>query len=113
VQLPFTISRKEKQMKNIFRLPFVLFCLFTTTNPLHAQWIHTNGPYGGDIRCFAVSGTNIFAGAWGGVFRSTNNGTSWTAVNSGLTNTNILSLAVSATNLFAGIASQGVWRRPL
>ncbi len=35
-------------MKNIFRsfrndgFLFVMFCLFTTTNPLHAQWVQTN-----------------------------------------------------------------------
>ena len=38
----------------------------------------------------AVSGTNLFAGTdGGGVFLSTNNGTSWTAVNTGLTNTDV------------------------
>ncbi len=36
---------------------------------LEAQWIPTNGPYGGDIRCFAVSGSNLFAGTNGGVWR--------------------------------------------
>ena len=41
-------------------------------------------------------------GPGGGVFLSTNNGTSWTAVNTGLTNTFVSSLAVSGTNLFAG-----------
>ncbi len=72
-----------------------------------AQWVHS-GISSGYIQCFAVSGTNLFAGdGGGGVFRSTNNGASWTAVNSGLTNMNILSLAVSSngqsvTNIFAG-----------
>jgi hypothetical protein len=56
-----------------------------------------------DVRSLAVSGTNLFAGTYGaGVFLSTNNGTSWTAVNTGLTNTYVGSLAVSGTNLFAG-----------
>ena len=59
-------------MKNIFQLLrcggflFVVFCLFIATNPLYAQWIQTNGPYGGRVRCFAVSGTDLFAGTWGG-----------------------------------------------
>ncbi|MCK7528687.1 MAG: hypothetical protein MZV64_69585 [Ignavibacteriales bacterium] len=40
------------------------------------------------VSALAVSGTNLFAGTMaGGVFLSTNNGTSWTAVNTGLTNT--------------------------
>ena len=61
-----------------------------------------------------VSGTDLFAGTQhGGVFLSTDNGTSWTAVNAGLTDTVVISLAVSGTDLFAGTAWEGVWRRPL
>ncbi|MBU2583896.1 MAG: T9SS type A sorting domain-containing protein, partial [Bacteroidetes bacterium] len=56
-----------------------------------------------DVLSLAVSGTNLFAGTWGGgVFLSTNNGTSWTAASTGLTNTDVEALAVSGTNLFAG-----------
>jgi len=32
------------------------------------QWVQTNGPYDGYVTCFAVSGTNLFAGTDGGVF---------------------------------------------
>jgi photosystem II stability/assembly factor-like uncharacterized protein len=58
-----------------------------------------------------VSGTDIFAGTdGGGIFRSTNNGTSWTAVNSGLPRiAYISSLAVSDSNIFAG-GDLGVYR---
>lgn len=45
-----------------------------------------------------------------GVFRSTNNGTAWTSVNSGLTYTDVSSFAVSGSNLFAGTFSGGVFR---
>jgi hypothetical protein len=49
-----------------------------------------------------VSGTNLFAGTWGGgVFLSTNNGTTWSSVNTGLTDTLVEALGVSGTNLFA------------
>ena len=94
-------------MKNIFTLFFFVFCLIATTNPLQAQWIQTNCPYGSSVSCFTVSGTNIFAGInnGGGVFLSTNNGTSWTNVNNGLTDTSVRALAISGTNLFAGTAS--------
>ena len=55
------------------------------------------------VDALVVSGTNLFAGNLGsGVFLSTDNGTSWTATNAGLTNTNVSALAVSGTNLFAG-----------
>ena len=91
-------------MKNIFRFLFVVFCLFTTTNPLHAQWIQTSGPPGGWVRSFAVSGANLFAGITnGGVFLSTNNGTSWTAASAGLPSTSTVdALTASGTYLFAG-----------
>ena len=79
----------------------------------HSQnsWQQTNGPEGGSIRAFAVSGTNLFAGThYNGVFLSTNNGTSWTAVNSGLTSADVYALAVSGTNIFAGTYEGGVFR---
>jgi len=75
-----------------------------------AQWQQTNGPYNGAVLALASSGTNIFAGTGnGGVFLSTDNGTSWTEKNNGLTNTNIESLAINGTNIFAGTHSGGVF----
>jgi len=71
----------------------------------NAQWQQTNGPYGGSVTCLATCGTNIFSGTHNGLFLSTNNGSNWTAVSSGLTNHNIYCLAVSGTNIFAGTTS--------
>jgi photosystem II stability/assembly factor-like uncharacterized protein len=62
--------------------------------------------------CFAVKGSNVFAGTTHGVFLTTNHGTSWTSVNNGLTDSGIVSLTVNDSFLFAGTAS-GVWSRPL
>jgi ligand-binding sensor domain-containing protein len=50
----------------------------------------------------SVSGNSIFAGTSTGVLLSTNNGTTWTAVDSGLTDHYVQSLAVSSNNIFAG-----------
>jgi len=84
-------------------LSFFAIVVLLGAQSLQAQWIQTNGPYGGDVRCFAVNDSNLFAGTGGGgVFLSTNNGASWTAVNTGLTNTAVFSLAVNGSNLFAG-----------
>ena len=84
--------------------------LFTYADILHGQWVQSHGVYGGYIRAFAVSGTNLFAGtAGGGIFLSTNNGTSWTQVNTGLTNTSVRAIAVSGTSLFAGTRGGGVF----
>ncbi len=75
-----------------------------------AQWVQTSGPEGTDTYSLAVSGTNLFAGTYkGGVYRSTNSGGSWTAVDSGLTNMWVRALAVSGTNIFAGTYGNGVF----
>ena len=62
------------------------------------------------IPSLAVMGTNLIAGTvdGGGVYRSTNNGTSWTDINAGMGisidggNPHVYALAVSGTNIFAG-----------
>ncbi|HEY5123677.1 MAG TPA: regulator, partial [Ignavibacteria bacterium] len=98
----------KRSLKFSTRLTVIIFVWLMSFNTLNAQWIQTNGPCGGTVQCFlAVSGTNLFAGTLlDGVYLSTNNGTSWTAVNSGFSKNynvaNVHSLAVSGTNLFAG-----------
>jgi|GEM_PF-435930 len=95
---------------SLLSLALLFLCLWTSV-PASAQnfWQQTNGPYGGYVSSFAVSGTNLFAGTSGGIFLSTNNGTSWTAASTGLTNTDVHALAVSDTNLFAGTSGGGVF----
>ena len=72
------------------------------------------------INGLAVSGADLFAvvaltsGGFGsptnkGIYLSTNNGTSWRAVNTGLTDLGVQSLAVSGSNIFGGTDSSGVW----
>jgi len=64
-----------------------------------------------DISSLAVNGTNIFAGTvGGGVFYSNINGTSWSAINTSLTNTYIRALTISGTKLFAGSDGGGVFQ---
>ncbi len=90
-------------MKALFNFLLVMFYLSVITYTVNAQWTQTNGPYGGVIQCLAVSGSNIFAGTdHSGVFLSTNNGTNWTAINTGLKNYDVQTLAVSGPNIFAG-----------
>ncbi|MEO6692226.1 MAG: T9SS type A sorting domain-containing protein, partial [Saprospiraceae bacterium] len=53
---------------------------------------------------------NIFAGTGGGgIFKSINNGTSWTPANKGLANLYIPALAISGINIFAGTAFSGIY----
>jgi hypothetical protein len=58
---------------------------------------------------FAASGAYMFLGAYAsaseGVYRSTDNGTSWTVSSTGLTSTSVTALAFSGPNLFAGTDS--------
>jgi hypothetical protein len=56
-----------------------------------------------------VSGGDLFAGTAGGVFRSTNSGSNWTSVSSGLTDLGVPALAVDGTSLFAGTFSGGAF----
>ena len=84
-----------------------MFSFFTFTNILTAQWIKTNGPEVDYIQSFAVIDSNLFLGTiYAGAFLSTNNGTSWTAIDSGLTSKNVNSLVVTGTNLFAGTGGE-------
>jgi len=112
-------------------LSFFTVVVLLSAQNLQAQWVQTDGPYGGRVACFAMNGSSLFVGTRdSGVFLSTNNGASWTAVNNGLTNTRvflsssngaywtavnngltntrIVSFAVSGSMLFAG-TSRGVF----
>ena len=51
-----------------------------------------SGLMNANVYALAVIGNNLFAGTMFGVFLSTNNGTNWTAVDSGLTKTYVLVL---------------------
>ena len=94
-----------------FRYPLLsLLPLFIHASISQAQWVQTSGPTSGDVRSLAVMGTNLFAATYAdGVFLSTNNGESWTAVNTGLTNMTVFSLAVMGSNIFAGTNGSGVF----
>jgi photosystem II stability/assembly factor-like uncharacterized protein len=73
------------------------------------------GPFNGNsdpiVDALAISGSNIFAGTYGGgIYLSMNNGVSWLPVNSGLHNhETINSLVVKGSNIFAGTTHSGVY----
>ncbi len=75
------------------------------------SWSQSNGPLGGIVHALVVNSSGyVFAGTYGGgVFRSTDNGSSWTQ--SGLTSKYVYSLATnSAGYVFAGTETDGVYR---
>ena len=76
-------------------------------------WTQTNGPQGGDGLALATNASgHVFVGTQGGgVFRSTDNAETWTAVNNGLTNTNVRALTIAPTgSIFAGTFDSGTFR---
>jgi photosystem II stability/assembly factor-like uncharacterized protein len=76
-------------------------------------WAQTNGPQGGDGLALATNASgHVFVGTQGGgVFRSTDNAETWTAVNNGLTSTNVRALAITlASYIFAGTFDAGIFR---
>ena len=92
----------------------VAACLLLFENRACGEWVQTNGPCGGNIRTLAAVDGAVFAGTCSsGVFRSTDNGTSWTEATTGLANTHVRSLVVSENDLFVGTWSGDVWRRQL
>jgi len=78
----------------------------------------SNGPEGGSIYTLAIDSampTTLYAGAPGngGVFKSTNGGGNWSAVNTGLTATWVNTLAIDPaipTTLYAGTGGGGIFK---
>ena len=71
---------------------------------LRAQWVQTNGLLGAS-NALLVSGSDLFAGTWAGVFRSSDSGKSWTSAESGLENREVFALTIIGAKLFAGTDS--------
>ncbi len=68
------------------KLILLLSCIATSASAQTNFWEQTNGPFGGTIGSLAINANgDAFAGAFGGVFRSTDNGDSWQQINNGLT----------------------------
>jgi hypothetical protein len=96
---------KEKQMKNLIHLLFVLVCLSTGFSPLMAQWtpIDSTGSSAVLSLSVAADGSKIFAGTNGaGVYYSSNNGSTWTGASTSLGGSHVRTFAVYGSNLFAG-----------
>ncbi|MBK7852258.1 MAG: T9SS type A sorting domain-containing protein [Bacteroidetes bacterium] len=95
-------------MKKITILFLTISLIVSRSN---GQWINTGGPYGGSgVLCIALTDSLVFAGTGGdGIFRSADNGMSWTAVNTGLDDLAIRALAFDGINLYAGTNSYGVY----
>jgi hypothetical protein len=103
----------------LMRLIIIVGLMVFSANSIRGQWVQTNWPYpGAEIYALAVMDSIVFAGTNNrGVFRSNDNGNTWTSVNTGLPKENRLSeniivtaLAVSDSAIYAGATYEGVYR---
>jgi uncharacterized protein (TIGR03437 family) len=110
------VSRPSITPKVCFLL--ALICLFLNVSittyaqqtPLPGQWLATTLSTNAKVRTLLVSGTTVFAGTNSGVWSTTDNGTTWTQVNTGLTTLDVRALALNGTTLYAGTNGGGVFR---
>ena len=87
--------------KNIWYRGIMLIGLLAIVQTASADWQKSNAAQG-NVFCFGVSGTNMFAGGNSAILYSSDTGTNWTLVDSGLPKNYITSIVISGTNTFAG-----------
>jgi photosystem II stability/assembly factor-like uncharacterized protein len=80
------------------------------------RWVSI-GPEGGSVPALAINPQTpeiLYAETYGGgVFKSTNGGTNWSAIDTGLTNPYVLTLAINPQapdTLYAGTEGGGVYK---
>jgi len=82
-------------------LTAILFCSFSFLGL--SQWQQTDGPRGSRVIAYASEGDEIYVGTqYGGIFRSDNNGNSWSARNGAIGNFNVYALAMDGDKVYAG-----------
>ncbi len=70
------------------------------------NWVSIDSP-GSLVQAFVGNGTDLFMGTSNGLYRSTDTGLTWMEADSGLTSTDVISLAANDGFLFAGILDYG------
>lgn len=91
-----------------------LLCIFFTFiihSTVFSQWVQTNGPIGAYTNHIVRSGSFLVLNAGhGGIFRSSNNGTSWEWSGWGLPcDQQVLALSVTNNTLYASIFNNGIY----
>ncbi len=90
-------------MRKLVFIFVIVHCtlIIPSTRDCLSQWVHVNNGMGNqNVYALAYSGNYLFAGTLDGVYKSTNNGTTWTQTP--LNYPTVLSLAVNGNNIFAG-----------
>src|SRR5262245_27917922 len=105
-------------MRGMLRVVVYIACGWALLHVVAHRSYGQGGPEGGAVRALTIdpsSPTTLYAGTAsdGGVYKSTNGGVSWTAVNSGLSSTTVLALAIDRSMpaiLYAGTSGGGVFK---
>lgn len=93
----------------------VVWSLTTLSLAECGRWMQTNGPFGGNVISLAIdpaTPSTMYAGTRNGLYRSTDGGTNWTALDSALSGTSIWILAIdpdTPATLYAG-TGKGVFQ---
>ena len=95
-------SQSIKILMKLINNIFVLLLLVFVSHQTKAQWIQTQGPFTHWTGEIYMSGTTIYAGTSNGFYLSSNNGTSWTQMNTGLGNKWVHAILKVGNNLFCG-----------
>lgn len=103
-------------IKKAHRIGLALFGGILGTMPVDAQWVKLGGPDSvrafayGNVKVEGVTRISLFAGTQKGVFRSIDDGTTWVAINSGLTNLSVRGIVVLRDTLYAATRGDGVFQ---
>ena len=79
------------------KIQFLVIVLLVS-GTLQSQWVRTNGPNGGHVAEFGISGSSIFTGSIDGIFKSTDAGVTWIRVS----DLGAFTISVNGTTIFAG-----------
>jgi hypothetical protein len=103
------LLKKCPMKKEVFSFNTAIFCVLISIPQAKAQW-SSMGPYGGPMYAVETSGSTVYAGTGlNGVFKSSDNGQTWAAANSGLEGRWINALATSSNYIYAGTNYDGVF----
>lgn len=107
-------------MANVKYTLALLALLLVSSSTVHAQWVQSNGPYGGNVRAIVKSGSMIYAGLEspyittsltdvGGFYKSSDQGAHWVKSDAGIRNKSITMLTAIDSTILAG-TNDGMYR---
>ncbi len=93
-------------MLSVKKAALPLFAIIFFINNISAQWQQTSGPKGIEVNVIYRAGTSLYAGTQNkGVYKSTDNGVTWSSSSRGIENTTINDIIYSGGNLLAAVES--------